>query len=55
METISVGLWATNLEIPAVSLAVWLDFIDARCSVVLRPVRSSCRQLSVQSGPSAPR
>jgi predicted amidohydrolase len=30
METISVGLWATNLEIPAVSLAVWLDFIDAR-------------------------
>jgi predicted amidohydrolase len=30
METISVGLWATNLEIPAVSLSAWLDFIEAR-------------------------
>ena len=30
MDTISVGLWATNLEIPAVSLSAWLDFIEAR-------------------------
>jgi predicted amidohydrolase len=30
MNTISVGLWATNLEIPAVSLSAWLDFIEAR-------------------------
>src|SRR5262245_56668565 len=30
METISIGLWATNLEIPAANLPAWLDFIEAR-------------------------
>lgn len=30
MDTISVGLWATNLEFTAVSLSAWLDFIEAR-------------------------
>jgi predicted amidohydrolase len=30
MDTISVGLWATNLEISAVSLSAWLEFIEAR-------------------------
>src|SRR3712207_6292903 len=30
METLSVALWATNLEIPAGSLPAWLAFIEAR-------------------------
>jgi len=30
METITVALWATNLEIAAVDLASWIAAIDTR-------------------------
>src|SRR5690349_25092880 len=30
METITVALWATNLEMPAASLSSWIAAIDAR-------------------------
>jgi predicted amidohydrolase len=29
-STISITLWAANLEVPAVSLATWLDLVEAR-------------------------
>ena len=52
MNTISVGLWATNLEIPAVSFSAWLDFIEARMgnSSMQASGFSYCPNLPVLSG-----
>ena len=30
MDTLSLAMWATNLEVPTLSLASWIDWIDAR-------------------------
>jgi predicted amidohydrolase len=43
METISVAMWATNLEVPAVSLQAWVAFIESR----MAELRSSSFQFLV--------
>jgi predicted amidohydrolase len=43
METVSVAMWATNLEVPAVSLQAWVAFIESR----MAELRSSSFQFLV--------
>lgn len=37
MDTVSVAMWATNLEVPAVSLPAWLAFVEARMAELASP------------------
>jgi len=42
MDTLSLALWAANLELPALSLKTWVDWIDGRMGELRK---SGCRLL----------
>jgi hypothetical protein len=51
VETITVGLWSTNIEPPAASLAAWTALVDARMAKFAAPpwLTSTCRSDRIAS------